>query len=196
MAYKNLLQPVRMESQFVDTKLHSVFYQTGTTPANAEVTDGKIVTLGSFIADSVYTARYTAPSAPAGLNVRQAIAATSVSFGVCVVDLPVVATKTGNGGTMRDGYKTIGLTAAAGVPVRARKLVVDDVFVTGEDNVSSALTKTEYCYPDAGLWAPSSSAVTLSAYCEVVDSYVISQGVDGTTTSDGVTAYRLLVKAN
>ena len=195
MAYKNLLQPVRMESQFVDTKLFTVFYQTGTTPANAEVLDGTIVVLGDFVADPVYTARYTAHTAtlaPTELNTRQAVIAVSTDSDVCVIDLATVATKTGGTGTIRDGYTTIGLAADAGVPVRARELVKNDVFVTAEDNVTSALTVGQYATVSVGQWAPSSTAITGGATCcQVVDKYVISQGI-----TNGVTAYRLLVKTN
>ncbi len=199
---KKFLQPVRMESQFVDTKLQSVFFQTGAS--NAPVEDGTICVLGDFVADSVYAGAYTragqAGLAPAGINARKATVPTAATaVGVGVIDLANVATASGMGNTYRLGNKTIGLTAEAGVPVRFRKLVADDVFVTGSENCAGALTVGQYAVltANSGVWTSAASAPeTPGCYCKVVDKYIVSQGVDGTTTSNGVQAYRLLVVQN
>lgn len=202
---KNFLQPVRMESQFVDTKLQTVIFQASNT--NAAVADGTIASLGGFTTNPVYTAAYTtagqAALAPVDVNTRNAAApAAATAVGVGVIDIAGIPTAVGGGNTYRLGTKTIGLTAEAGVPVRFRKLVVDDVFATGEENCTGALTVGKYAVlatdANAGKWAPAADApVTDGCYCQVVSKYVISQGVDGNvTTGDGVTAYTLVVMAN
>lgn len=204
MAYeKKFCQPVRMESQFVATKLHPVMVQDG-SDANIAVADGTLVTLSEdFYVDPIYEARYTGASeeaeAPSDLQTRIAVPTTTAAVGdVCVIDLANVAEKTGMGITIRDGNMIIGLTAQAGVPVRARKLVKEDVYVTGLDNFSSAPTVGQYAVPAAnGEYAPSATAVTTGFCAKVLATYTISQGVDGDVTNGhGVTAYRLLVTNN
>ena len=201
MAYeKKFCQPVRMESQFVATKLHPVMVQDG-SDNNVEVTDGTLVTLGDFVSDPIYEARYEAVSgtAPVDLQTRVAVPTTTAAVGdVCVIDLANVAEKSGQGVTIRDGNMIIGVVAQAGVPVRARKLVKDDVYVTGSDNFTSAPTVGQYAVPAAnGEYAPSATAVTTGFCAKVVATYTISQGVDGNVTDGyGVTAYRLLVTNN
>lgn len=107
---------------------------------------------------------------------------------------------TGAGVAYRMGYKTIGLTAEAGVPVRFRKLVVDDTFATGEENCTAALTVGQYAVlatgGDAGKWAPAADTAATGCYAKVISKYIVSQGVDGKVTDDGVQAYMLCVMAN
>lgn len=57
MANKNFFQPVRMESQFVDTKLQTVMFQA--EDENAPVLDGTLAVLGDFTTDPVYKTAFT-----------------------------------------------------------------------------------------------------------------------------------------
>lgn len=203
MANKHFFQPVRMESQYVDTKLQTVMFQAN--EANAACYDGELAVLGDFVKDPVYLGAFTAASAadsaPVDFNTRAAtVPAAATAVGVGVIDLPTVPTAAGAGVTYRMGYKTIGLTAEAGVPVRFRKLVVDDTFATGEENCTAALTVGQYAVlatgGDAGKWAPAAEAAATGCYAKVISKYIVSQGVDGKVTDDGVQAYMLCVMAN
>ena len=203
MANKNFFQPMRMESQYVATKLQTVMFQASS--ANAACFDGQLAVLGAFVKDPVYLSAFTeasaAASAPVDMNTRVATApAAATAVGVGVIDLPNVPVATGTGGTYRIGYKTIGLTADAGVPVRWRELVVNDVFATGLDNCTGTLTVNQYATIDSagsGKWSPSATNPEGAGLCaQVVSSYIVSQGVDGNTTDDGVQAYILCVVEN
>ena len=203
MANKHFFQPVRMESQYVDTKLQTVMFQAD--EANAACYDGELAVLGDFVKDPVYLGAFTAASAadsaPVDFNTRAAtVPAAATAVGVGVIDLPTVPTAAGAGVTYRMGYKTIGLTAEAGVPVRFRKLVVDDTFATGEENCTAALTVGQYAVlatgGNAGKWAPAADAAATGCYAKVISKYIVSQGVDGKVTDDGVQAYMLCVMAN
>lgn len=201
MANKNFFQPVRMESQYVATKLQTVLFQA--EDANAACFDGELAVLGDFTQDPVYlnafTAANAAASAPADFNTRIATApAAATAVGVGVIDLPTVPMATGAGVAYRMGFKTIGLTAEAGVPVRFRKFVVDDTFATGEENCTAALTVGKYAtVGTAGKWVPADDAPsTAGCYAKVISKYIVSQGVDGKLTDNGVQAYMLCIMAN
>ncbi len=201
MANKNFFQPVRMESQYVATKLQTVLFQAD--GENAACFDGELAVLGDFTQDPVYlnafTAANAAASAPADFNTRIATApAAATAVGVGVIDLPTVPMATGAGVAYRMGFKTIGLTAEAGVPVRFRKFVVDDTFATGEENCTAALTVGRYAtVGTAGKWAPAADAPsTAGCYAKVISKYIVSQGVDGKLTDNGVQAYMLCIMAN
>ena len=201
MANKNFFQPVRMESQYVATKLQTVLFQA--EDANAACFDGELAVLGDFTQDPVYlnafTAANAAASAPADFNTRIATApAAATAVGVGVIDLPTVPMATGAGVAYRMGFKTIGLTAEAGVPVRFRKFVVDDTFATGEEHCTAALTVGKYAtVGTAGKWVPAAEAPsTAGCYAKVISKYVVSQGVDGKLTDNGVQAYMLCIMAN
>lgn len=201
MANKNFFQPVRMESQYVATKLQTVLFQVD--DENAACFDGELAVLGDFTQDPVYlnafTAANAAASAPADFNTRIATApAAATAVGVGVIDLPTVPMATGAGVAYRMGFKTIGLTAEAGVPVRFRKFVVDDTFATGEENCTAALTVGQYATVDtAGKWVPAAEAPsTAGCYAKVISKYIVSQGVDGKLTDNGVQAYMLCIMAN
>lgn len=188
---KNFFQPVRMESQFVDTKLQSVFFMDD--GEKAEIFDGAVVTLGDFAAEDVYSASYTRAAGETktilDLNTREAgYCAAATDVGIGVIDLATVATADGMGNTYRLGGKTIGLTAEAGVPVRFRKLVVDDVFVIGEDNTEE-LTVGKWATPgNDGKWEAAGTEPQSGLYCKVIDKYNVTQGVNA-----DVIAYRLVV---
>lgn len=198
MAYtKNFCQPVRMESQFVATKLHHTMVQDGSNN-DIEVLDGTLVTItpGKFVQDAVYGDRYTdaGATAPAGIQLRVAVPTTTAAVeDVCIIDLATIPTKSGQGVVIRDGNMTIGLVNPAGVQSRARMLCKYDTFAIGEANCTGALTVGQYAVPAAdGKFAPSASAVTTGFCAAVVDKYIISQGVDGDVTNGmGVQAYRL-----
>ena len=201
MANKNFFQPVRMESQYVATKLQTVLFQA--EDENAACFDGELAVLGDFTQDPVYlnafTAAGAAASAPADFNTRIATApAAATAVGVGVIDLPTVPMATGAGVAYRMGFKTIGLTAEAGVPVRFRKFVVDDTFATGEENCTAALTVGKYATVGTdGKWVPAATAPsTDGCYAKVISKYVVSQGVDGKLTDNGVQAYMLCIMAN
>lgn len=201
MANKNFFQPVRMESQYVATKLQTVLFQAD--DENAACFDGELAVLGDFTQDPVYlnafTAANAAASAPADFNTRIATApAAATAVGVGVIDLPTVPMATGAGVAYRMGFKTIGLTAEAGVPVRFRKFVVDDTFATGEENCTAALTVGKYAtVGTAGKWVPAADAPSSAGcYAKVISKYVVSQGVDGKLTDNGVQAYMLCIMAN
>lgn len=201
MANKNFFQPVRMESQYVATKLQTVLFQVD--DENAACFDGELAVLGDFTQDPVYlnafTAANAAASAPADFNTRIATApAAATAVGVGVIDLPTVPMATGAGVAYRMGFKTIGLTAEAGVPVRFRKFVVDDTFATGEENCTAALTVGKYAtVGTAGKWVPAAEAPsTAGCYAKVISKYIVSQGVDGKLTDNGVQAYMLCIMAN
>ena len=194
MANKNFFQPVRMESQYVATKLQTVLFQA--EDANAACVDGELAVLGDFTQDPVYlnafTAANAAASAPADFNTRIATApAAATAVGVGVIDLPTVPMATGAGVAYRMGFKTIGLTAEAGVPVRFRKFVVDDTFATGEENCTAALTVGKYAtVGTAGKWVPAAEAPsTAGCYAKVISKYIVSQGVDGKLTDNGCLLY-------
>lgn len=195
MANKYFAQPVRMESQFVDTKLHTVMFDNGSA---APVVDGTLVVLGDFVKDPVYTAAYTAAgdasAAPIDINTRKASAPSAdTATGVCLIDLSNVPTAVGAGNTYRIGSKTIGLTAEAGVPVRARMLVANDTFMIGEDNCQSPLTVGQYakCHSANGQFAPDVSDTATGLVAKVIDKRTISQGVNA-----NVVAYTLCVVHN
>ena len=201
MANKNFFQPVRMESQYVATKLQTVLFQAD--DENAACFDGELAVLGDFTQDPVYLNAFTAAnataSAPADFNTRIATApAAATAVGVGVIDLPTVPMATGAGVAYRMGFKTIGLTAEAGVPVRFRKFVVDDTFATGEENCTAALTVGKYAtVGTAGKWVPAADAPsTAGCYAKVISKYIVSQGVDGKLTDNGVQAYMLCIMAN
>ena len=201
MANKNFFQPVRMESQYVATKLQTVLFQA--EDENAACFDGELAVLGDFTQDPVYlnafTAANAAASAPADFNTRIATApAAATAVGVGGIDLPTVPMATGAGVAYRMGFKTIGLTAEAGVPVRFRKFVVDDTFATGEENCTAALTVGKYAtVGTAGKWVPAAEAPsTAGCYAKVISKYIVSQGVDGKLTDNGVQAYMLCIMAN
>lgn len=201
MANKNFFQPVRMESQYVATKLQTVLFQAD--DENAACFDGELAVLGDFTQDPVYlnafTAANAAASAPADFNTRIATApAAATAVGVGVIDLPTVPMATGAGVAYRMGFKTIGLTAEAGVPVRFRKFVVDDTFATGEENCTAALTAGQYATVGTdGKWVPAATAPsTAGCYAKVISKYIVSQGVDGKLTDNGVQAYMLCIMAN
>lgn len=201
MANKNFFQPVRMESQYVATKLQTVLFQAD--DENAACFDGELAVLGDFTQDPVYLNAFTtanaAASAPADFNTRIATApAAATAVGVGVIDLPTVPMATGAGVAYRMGFKTIGLTAEAGVPVRFRKFVVDDTFATGEENCTAALTVGKYATVGTdGKWVPAAEAPsTAGCYAKVISKYIVSQGVDGKLTDNGVQAYMLCIMAN
>lgn len=201
MANKNFFQPVRMESQYVATKLQTVLFQADNK--NAACFDGELAVLGDFTQDPVYLNAFAAAnaeaSAPADFNTRIATApAAATAVGVGVIDLPTVPMATGAGVAYRMGFKTIGLTAEAGVPVRFRKFVVDDTFATGEENCTAALTVGKYAsVGTAGKWVPEADTPsTTGCYAKVISKYIVSQGVDGKLTDNGVQAYMLCIMAN
>lgn len=190
---KNFFQPVRMESQFVDTKLQSVLFVEA--DEKAAIIDGAVVKLGDFAVEDVYTASYTRAAGEAktilDINTREAEYVTAATDkGIGVIDLANVPTVEGHGNVYRMGNKTIGLKAEAGVPVRFRRLVEDDVFVIGEGNTAE-LTVGQYAIPGTdGKWAAAASEPAEGLYCKVVDKYTVSEGINA-----NVIAYRLVVIA-
>lgn len=173
-------QASRMESQFVETDLLSVIYQSGAV--NATVTDGTLAVLGGFYNEPVYTSAFGANTLD--INTRIAtVTATPTVAGVGVINIATVPSATGMGNTYRLGTQTIGLTADAGVPVRFRKFMVDDTFFTGGDNFSSAPTVGQYAIVGAsGNWAPSATQPATGLVAKVEKSGALTQGIDASVT--------------
>lgn len=193
---KNLFQPVRMESQFLATALETVKVWDGTD--EQACIDGQLVTLGDFIPADVYTDIYTANGMPANdvaniidINTRYATLPAADAGDVWVIDLANVPNAINGDNVYRIGVNTVGLTAAAGVPVRARRLVKNDTFVTGAENCTGALTVGQFAAVDAtGKWKAAATAPASGTYCKVIASITVSEGVRPTTP-----AYRMLVMA-
>lgn len=180
MANNYLVQPVRMESQYVPTKVVSVMYQVSS--ANAAVNNGTLAVLGGFAADPVYTAAYG--SSFTDINTRIAtLPAADTTAGVGVIDIAGVPTVSNPAGdiTYRMGTATVGLTAKAGVPVRFRKLALDDTLVVSLDNFTAAPTAGQYAIVDSatGKWKPSATVPTTGLVATVVKTgTALTQGVD------------------
>lgn len=185
MANKNFFQPRRMESQEISTKLYTAL-------SAVEVFDGALVTLGDF-ADS-----YAYGASIKDFNTRMASLTTAGASGVWAVDIAGVATKTGQGNTVRDGYNTIGLSVPTGIPFRTRKLMPEDIFSIGSGNCGGTLEVGKFATVGAnGMYVPAATAPETGAYFKVVDNYTLSQGVDGDVVNGkGVTAYTLVVVRN
>ena len=173
-------QASRMESQFVETDLISVIFQSA--GVDASVTDGTLAVLSGFYNESVYTSAFGVNTLD--INTRIAtVTATPTIAGVGVIDLAVVPTATGMGNTYRLGTQTIGLTADAGVPVRFRKFMLDDSFFTGGDNFSSAPTVGQYAIVGAsGNWVPSATQPATGLVAKVEKSGALTQGIDPSVT--------------
>lgn len=195
----NMFAPVRMESNFLDSALHTVIYQAAN--ADAAVEDGALVVLGDFTNEPTYSAAYTAGNGGVATNVvdintRYATApAAATATGLCVIDLPDVPTFTNGREVIRMGVDVIGLAAEAGHWVRARKLAVDDTFHIGADNIEGddEATVGQFLTATAGktTWTPSDTAPTSGFYAKVVGKESKSRGI-----SRPFTQYFCVVMAN
>lgn len=182
----NMMAPIRMESEFVDSALHTVLYQVDN--ADAPVEDGALVVLGDFAKDPVYSAAYTAgnggvDTAIIDINTRYATApAAATAKGVCVIDLPDVPTFSNGREVIRMGVDVIGLTAEAGHWSRARKLAVDDTFHIGAGNVEGdvELTIGEFVTATAGktTYTPAAAAPAEGFYAKVIKKENKTRGID------------------
>ncbi len=198
MAYKNYFKPERMTSQFDESYLHAVYVQSAA--ANVEAFDGDIVSVGDLAPDPLYADAYAAAGVTdvyTPIHTRNAeLAADGEAGFIAVIDLADVATKTGRGGTIRNGITQIGLSAEPGVPVRARRLNLLDVYVIGEENTSAALTVGQFATAATGKHAPAATLPATGFGAKVAGKFVVSQGVDGDVANgNGVTSYKLDVKS-
>lgn len=189
MANQYFIQPARMSSQFVPTDCEAVLFQS--SGVNASVTDGTLAVLGGMALESVYTAAFG--SNRYDLNTKVAtLPSAATDSGIGIIDLANVPTVTNASTSVeyRMGTQTVGLSAAAGVPVRFRKLRKDDTLFTGGDNFVSAPTVGQYAKVDAttGKWTPSASIPATGLTAQVVSSSPLAQGIDVS-----VTQYFLLI---
>jgi hypothetical protein len=160
----------------------SVIYQVSGT--NTATTDGMLVVLGGFYTEPVYTAAYGATTYD--INTRlAALPSADTTAGVGIINLATVPAASGLGSTTyRIGTQTVDLTAAAGVPVRFRKLYIDDTFFTGSGNFSSTPTVGQYAIVDhtTGQWKASASDPGSGLVAAVISSGALTQGVDASVT--------------
>lgn len=178
--YNYFFEPARMESQFLASSLASAFYQKA--DAYAEVQDGHLVTITDNASDPVYESAFKRAgmeaNAPKDINSFIAVDAAAGAGNIWVIDLAGLPTKTGQGGTIRDGYNTIGLSAEAGEPVRARKLAMNDTFKEGIGNFTAAPTVGQFAVVGkGGLWTPAATKPATGACVKIVSTYNPSQGV-------------------
>lgn len=194
---KKYFQPVRMESMYLSSKLHTVYVRDGATAV--AVNDGDLVVLtNEFLKDEVYTNAYQRAQAShadvTDFNTRVAQYPGEGATDVCIVDLADVATA-GNGSDLvyRIGVRTIGLTKEAGKWVRARKLVKDDTFRVGAENFATAPVVGQYATTtdDSPLFTPAATAPAAGLSCVVVEKTTVSQGINA-----NVTSYLMLVVRN
>ena len=183
MSNQYFFQPGRMESQYNLTKVETVLFQSSAT--NAAVTDGKLAVLGDMALEAVYTAAYGANRYDLN-TIIATIPGTDTVAGVGVINIAGVPTVSNGSGTntYRIGSETIGLTAAAGVPVRFRVFSMNDRFFTGGDNFTSTPTVGQYAIVDStnGNWKPSSTVPGTGLVAKVVSSSALSQGIDASVT--------------
>lgn len=178
----NYFEPGRMESQYVETSILSVMFQSA--GANASVSNGTLAVLGDFYTEPVYTSAYGATTAD--LNTRVATlptAATDKGVGIIeVVDVPSVSGANNTNYRVGSIYQ-FGITAPAGTPVAFRKLKLDDTFKINSDNTTAALTAGQYAIVDTtGKVAPSATIPASGLTCKVISKKTVSAGVTANTT--------------
>lgn len=186
-----LFQPLKMGSQFNDAKLRTVLVKKA--DAEVAVHDGALVVLGGYANDPVYTGAFTAAAGQtknvADYNVRVATApANTEGKGLCVVDIADVPTATNGTNVYRIGVQTVNMTAAAGVPVRARILEDEDAMIFGDANFAGVVGVNGFATATAGATTltPAAEAPVTGNYFTIDGTMTISQGA----TAD-VTAYVL-----
>ena len=79
----------------------------------------------------------------------------------------------------REGIKTAGMTALAGIPVRVRILDKLDSFNIGSGNINGEAVIGEYLIPEAGtgLWVPSTEKVEGKTTVKVEGTSPLTEGV-------------------
>lgn len=93
----------------------------------AEVADGSVVAIGDLMENTAYTGRKDH-------NIRKVAAPVDTKEDIGFVDLAEISQGDIMGNVYKIGYKTAGLTAPAGTPVRVRRPMVGDTFYLGDAN--------------------------------------------------------------
>lgn len=178
----NYFEPGRMESQFVETSILSVMFQSA--GVNTSVANGTLAVLGGFYNEPVYGTAYGATTPD--LNTRIAtLPATATDKGVGIIETVDVPNATGANNTIyRVGsIYQFGLTSPAGTPVAFRKLKMDDTFKVNSDNVTATLTVGQYAIVDTtGKFAPSATLPASGLVCQVISKKTVTTGVTANTT--------------
>jgi hypothetical protein len=170
-------QKVLMESESIASQNRSARFQAQRT--DAEVYGGAFVVVTGMALNAVYSA-YT-PGIK-DFNVLTVEAPANVDDkNIYVIDLVAIADATGMGNTYRIGAKTIGLKAAAGVPVRMRKLAVEDEFLLSVDNFVAPPVVGQYAVLTAGsVDLTAAVGIPVAGLCvQIEQRETISQGTDG-----------------
>ena len=168
---KKLFWKNYMASEDVGSKLvHGRFYNDA--DETAEIFDGALVTIGDLEDHAFY------PGVK-DLNVRKIKFATADTDEVAIVD--IVERPNGDimGVNYREGIKTAGMTALAGIPVRVRILDKLDSFNIGSGNIKGEAVVGEYLIPEAntGLWIPSAEKVEGKTTVKVEGTSPLTEGV-------------------
>lgn len=120
-----IFQKSLMASEDVKSLLVSGKYLKDETAA--EIHDGAVVAIGDLMDNVAYTGRKDH-------NIRKIAAPAATTDEIGFVDLAEISQGEIMGNVYKMGYKTAGLTAPAGTPVRVRKVVDGDMFFLGEEN--------------------------------------------------------------
>ena len=137
-----IFQKSLMASEDVKSLLVSGKYFVDDTAT--EIEDGAIVAIGDLIDNVAYTGRKDH-------NVRKIAAPAATTDEIGFVDLAEISQGEIMGNVYKMGYKTAGLTAPAGIPVRVRKVVDGDMFFLGADNFDTVPTIGQYAIVEPGM---------------------------------------------
>ena len=167
---KRLFWKNYMASEDVGSMLvHGRFYNDA--DEQAEIFDGALVTIGDLEDHAFY-------AGVKDLNVRKIKFAEADTDEVAIVDI----VERPHGDIMdvnyREGIKTAGMTAIAGLPVRVRILAKFDSFNIGAGNISGEPVVGEYLIPEAatGLWVPSATKVEGKTNVKVEAKNALTEG--------------------
>ena len=120
-----IFQKALMASEDVKSLLVSGKYYVDTTAT--EIEDGSVVAIGGLLDNTAYTSRKDH-------NLRKVTAPAATTDEIGFVDLAEISQGDIMGNTYKIGYKTAGLKAPAGVPVRVRRVAEGDTFYLGKEN--------------------------------------------------------------
>ena len=137
--------------------------------AEAEIEDGSVVAIGDLVENTAYTSRKDH-------NIRKVTAPAAATDEIGFVDLAEVSQGDIMGNVYKIGYKTAGLKAPAGLPVRVRRPIEGDLFYLGADNFDKA--------PEIGdLGVVTAGATTLTVTDEAPNAgiYVVVEDIESLT---------------
>lgn len=167
-------EAVRMASSHQTTYLQSVKFEASSTPTVA--TNGMIVNI---------TDPCTNIWGTNDLTCWKATAPAADTDRVHILDILESPYVTNGDKTYRIGQEIVSISAPAGCPVRARKPVLDDDFIVGEDLFVSAPTEGQYAITTAGdtKYTPSASVVSNKFCVKIVRAETKNYGVSGSITT-------------